>query len=73
MDVLGIADGNYFFTKENYVKYHENYDWMKSQYVDQQKTPKEIGKSLHISYKLVIVWLKKHNLYVEPKDLYWLV
>jgi orotate phosphoribosyltransferase-like protein len=41
---------------------HKDYEWMKNAYVDLGKTVAEISDELHISRKLVLIWLKNHGL-----------
>jgi transposase-like protein len=56
------------FTKDGYVKYHENYEFMHQKYVVEKKSIKDIANTLHISKKLVTAWLKTFGLYVPPKE-----
>ena len=52
-----------FFTPENYIKLHENKEWMKDKWIKQNWRAKDIANALHISVKLVHIWLKKHEIY----------
>jgi hypothetical protein len=52
-----------FFTPENYVKLYENKDWMKDKWIKENWRVKDIANALHISSKLVIIWLNRHGIY----------
>lgn len=41
---------------------HKDYEWMRNQYVTLGKEVGEISDMLHISKKLVLIWLKNHEL-----------
>lgn len=41
---------------------HKDYEWMHNAYVVEQKEVAEISNELHISRKLVLIWLKNHGL-----------
>jgi hypothetical protein len=53
---------NLFFTPENYVKLYQDRNWLVNEYLTLQKTPKQIAKSVHVSYKLINRWLIDHGL-----------
>lgn len=48
-------------TKE-YIKFYQDRNWLQNEYSTLKKTSKEIAKDLHISYKLVEIWLKNFNI-----------
>jgi hypothetical protein len=41
---------------------HKSYDWMHNAYTVAGKEVAEISNELHISKKLVLIWLEKHGL-----------
>lgn len=51
-----------FFTKENYAKLYEDKDYMSQKWISEGYRAKDIANELHISVKLVHIWLKKHGL-----------
>ena len=48
---------NLFFTPENYVKVYQDRNWLANEFLTLRKTPKQIGRSVHVSYKLINRWL----------------
>lgn len=52
-----------FYTKENYIKLHEDKAWMSQKWIQEGWSVKQISKELHISVKLVHIWLRKHEIY----------
>jgi hypothetical protein len=51
--------------KKPYIKYYEDKDWLQNEYSTLQKSSREIGNDLHVSYKLIEIWLKKFNIPVR--------
>ena len=58
-----INKGENFFTPENYVKLYEDKAWMNQKWNVEGYNAKQIANELHISVKLVHIWLKKHEIY----------
>ncbi len=48
--------------KKEYIKFYQDRNWLANEYLTLQKTSKEIAKDLHISYKLVEIWLKNFDI-----------
>ena len=48
-----------------YIKYYEDKNWLQNEYSTLQKSSREIGNDLHVSYKLIEIWLKKFNIPVR--------
>ena len=48
-----------------YIKYYENKDWLQNEYSTLQKSSREIGNDLHVSYKLIEIWLRKFDIPVR--------
>lgn len=44
---------------------YEDAAWLREQYVTLQRSSKEISKELHVSYKLVEIYLEKFNIPVR--------
>lgn len=44
---------------------YEDAAWLTEQYVTLQRSSKEISKELHVSYKLVEIYLEKFNIPVR--------
>ncbi len=51
--------------KKEYIKFYQDRNWLANEYLTLQKTSKEIAKDLHISYKLVEIWLKNFDIPVR--------
>ena len=51
--------------KKPYIKYYEDKDWLQNEYNTLQKSSREIGNDLHVSYKLIEIWLKKFDIPVR--------
>lgn len=51
--------------EKEYIKFYQDKDWLTNQYVTLNKTSKQIGKDLHISYKLVEIWLRNFGIKVR--------
>ena len=45
-----------------YVKLYQDRNWLVTEYLTLNKSSKEIAKDLHISYKLVEIWLKNFDI-----------
>lgn len=48
--------------QKEYIKFYQDRNWLANEYLTLQKTSKEIAKDLHISYKLVEIWLKNFDI-----------
>jgi hypothetical protein len=46
---------------------YEDSAWLNEQYLGLGRSAKEIGKELHISYKLVEIYLKKFNIPIRQE------
>ncbi len=51
--------------KKEYIKFYQDRNWLANEYLTLQKTSKEIAKDLHISYKLVEIWLKNFDISIR--------
>ena len=51
--------------KKPYIKYYEDKNWLQNEYSTLQKSSREIGNDLHVSYKLIEIWLKKFDIPVR--------
>jgi hypothetical protein len=51
--------------KFEFKKLYQDEAWLTENYVTLQKSSKEIAKSLHISYKLVEIWLRHYKIAVR--------
>ena len=56
--------------KKPYIKYYEDKDWLQNEYSTLQKSSREIGNDLHVSYKLIEIWLKKFDIPVRQPVIY---
>jgi transposase len=45
-----------------FTKKYEDRDYLYNEYVTKNRSSKEIGKELHVSYKLVELWLHSFNI-----------
>lgn len=48
-----------------YIKHYEDKDWLQNEYSTLQKSSREIGNDLRVSYKLIELWLKKFDIPVR--------
>jgi hypothetical protein len=46
-------------------KLYQDKAFLENEYITLQKTSKQIGKDLHISYKLVEIWLRHYDIPVR--------
>ena len=60
---------NLFFTPEKYAKLYEDRNWLVNEFLTLRKTPKQIAKSMHVSYKLINRWLIDFGLIERTPDL----
>ena len=56
--------------KKPYIKYYEDRDWLQNEYSTLQKSSREIGNDLHVSYKLVEIWLKKFDIPIRKPAIF---
>jgi hypothetical protein len=56
--------------KKAYIKYYEDKDWLQNEYSTLQKSSREIGNDLHVSYKLVEIWLKKFDIPIRKPAIF---
>lgn len=54
---------NSLIQADGYIKRHEDKTWMSQKWIQEGLTTKQIANELHISVKLVIIWLKKHGIF----------
>jgi transposase len=47
------------------TKKHESQEWLYNEYVTNNRSSKDLSKELHVSYKLIEIWLKKFNIPVR--------
>jgi transposase len=48
--------------KFTFIRKYEDRDYLYNEYVINNRSSKDIGKELHISYKLVELWLAKFDI-----------
>jgi transposase len=48
--------------KFTFIRKYEDRDYLYNEYVTKNRSSKDIGKELHISYKLVELWLAKFDI-----------
>lgn len=48
--------------KFTFIRKYEDRDYLYNEYVTNNRSSKDIGKELHISYKLVELWLAKFDI-----------
>jgi hypothetical protein len=53
-----------------YIKYYEDKDWLQNEYITLQKSSREIGNDLHVSYKLIEIWLKQFNIRIRQAAIF---
>ncbi len=51
--------------KKEYIKFYQDRNWLTTEYLTLGKSSKEIARDLHISYKLVEIWLKNFDIPVR--------
>ena len=56
--------------KKPYIKYYEDKNWLQNEYSTLQKSSREIGNELHVSYKLIEIWLRKFDIPVRQPIVY---
>jgi hypothetical protein len=56
--------------KKPYIKYYQDKDWLQNEYVTLQKSSREIGNDLHVSYKLIEIWLKQFNIRIRQAAIF---
>lgn len=52
-----------------YEKLYENKEWLEDKFVNQKLSARSIGNMLNVSYKLINLWLVKHDIIRLSKDL----
>lgn len=55
--------------KFNFVKKYEDRDYLYNEYVTNSRSSKNIAKDLHVSYKLINLWLLKFGLVKSTPEL----
>ena len=48
-----------------FSRHYEDKGWLQTEYSTLQRSSKDIAKELHISYKLVEIWLRKFDIPVR--------
>ena len=48
--------------KFTFIRKYEDRDYLYNEYVINNRSSKDIGKELHISYKLIELWLAKFDI-----------
>jgi transposase len=51
--------------KFKFTKKYQDRDYLYNEYVTKNRSSKDIGKELHISYKLVEIWLAKFDISIR--------
>jgi hypothetical protein len=51
--------------KFEFKKLYQDEAWLTENYVTLQKSSKEMAKSLHVSYKLVEIWLRHYGITIR--------
>jgi transposase len=51
--------------KFTFTKKYQDRDYLYNEYVTKNRSSKDIGKELHISYKLVEIWLAKYDISIR--------
>lgn len=52
-----------------YEKLYENKEWLEQKFVKEQMSARTIGNMLNVSYKLINLWLVKHDIIRLSKEL----
>ena len=63
-EIIGDTMEKFIFTKK-----YEDRDYLYNEYVTKNRSSKDIGKELHISYKLVELWLTKFDIAIRQSVL----
>ena len=50
-----------------FSKHYQDKGWLQTEYSTLQRSSKDIAKELHISYKLVEIWLRQFGIPVRPR------
>ena len=53
-----------------YIKYYEDRDWLQNEYSTLQKSSREIGNELNVSYKLIEIWLAKFGIPIRESSIF---
>jgi hypothetical protein len=53
-----------------YIKYYEDKDWLQNEYSTLQKSSREIGNELNVSYKLIEIWLAKFGIPIRESSIF---
>jgi hypothetical protein len=48
-----------------FEKKYQDQGWLSEQYIVLNRSSKDIAKELHVSYKLVEIWLKSFNIAIR--------
>jgi hypothetical protein len=56
--------------KKPYIKYYEDKNWLQNEYSTLQKSSREIGNELHVSYKLIEIWLAKFDIPIRESSMF---
>lgn len=51
--------------KFTFTKKYQDRDYLYNEYVTKNRSSKDIGKELHVSYKLIELWLAKFDIGVR--------
>jgi transposase len=51
--------------KFTFTKKYQDRDYLYNEYVTKNRSSKDIGKELHVSYKLVDLWLTKFDIEIR--------
>lgn len=51
--------------KFNFERKFEDREYLYNEYVTKNRASKEIAKDLHVSYKLIEIWLDKFNIEIR--------
>ena len=51
--------------KFTFTKKYQDRDYLYNEYVTKNRSSKDIGKELHVSYKLVDLWLVKFDIEIR--------
>ena len=53
--------------KFDFKKSYQDRDYLVNEYVTLGRSSKDIGKNLHVSYKLVEIWLRHYDLPIREQ------
>ena len=59
-EIIGETMEKFTFTKK-----YQDRDYLYNEYVTKNRSSKDIGKELHISYKLVEIWLSSFGIQIR--------